>query len=119
MACGHDVFEKGLRCLRTMGEVVAMVAGVMESKEETEETGEDVGDQALVSKNQQTESSIREKDSGAVVDCSVLTLWWRCLNRSEGLVTGFRPRKRAKYSQRRIVCLICRLHLAACVVFPC
>lgn len=58
----------------TKGDMVVVV-GVMESQEETEEAGEEMGDQALVSKSQSPWSSVKEEDGGAVKNCRELTLW--------------------------------------------
>lgn len=87
-----------------------MVVGVIESHDEAEEAGEEAGDQALVSTNQSPPPPEGAEDDGTVEDRRALTLEYRDANGDEGRVTAFRPRKRAKYSHRRIACMTWRLH---------
>jgi hypothetical protein len=79
--------------------VVVVVVVVLEKSK----IGEEAGDQMRVSR----------RDGPLSVDarnCGELTLENRDSNCVEGLVTAFRPRKRAKSSQRRIACRTWRCH---------
>jgi len=88
-----------------------VVVGVMASqKEESEDAGEETGDQAVVSTSQRPGSSARAEDRGTVKDRRALTLEYRDSNGFEGRVTALRPRKRAKYSHRRMACMVWRPH---------
>ena len=88
--------------------MVVVVVGVMASQkeEESEDAGEETGDQAVVSTSQRPRSSERAEDRGTVKDRRALTLEYRDSNGFEGRVTALRPRKRAKYSQRRMACMV-------------
>lgn len=84
-------------------------------EEELEDAGEEAGDQAVVSTNHKPLSSARAEDGGILKDREALTLEYRDSNGFEGRVTALRPRKRAKYSQRRIACIVWRLHWGICL----
>ena len=98
----------GRRCCRAKGDMAAAaVVGVMASqKEESEDAEEETGDQAEVSTSQSPLSSTSAEDGGIGKDRRVLTLEYRDSNGFDGRVTALRPRKRAKYSHRRMACMV-------------
>jgi hypothetical protein len=100
----------GRRCRRAKGDMAGTVGVVASQKEESEDAEEEIGDQAAVSTSQRPLSSTRVEDGGVVKDRSALTLEYRESNGFDGRVTAFRPRKRAKYSHRRMACMVWRLH---------
>jgi hypothetical protein len=88
---------RGLRCRRAKGDMQLVVGVAAESqREETEDAGEEAGDQAAVSTSQSPLSSTRAEDGGAAKDRRALTLEYRDSNGFEGRVTALRPRNRAK-----------------------
>lgn len=98
-------------------EVVVVVVGVREpdEEEELEEAGEETGDHARGSTSQSPFSSGRAEDGGGTgKDRIALTLEYRDSNSLDGRVTGLRPRNRAKYSHRRMACMIWRFHWGVC-----
>ena len=106
----------GCRCRRAKGDMAAAaMVGVMASqKEESEDAEEETGDQAEVSTSQRPPSSTRAEGGGIGKDRRVLTLEYRDSNGFDGRVTALRPRKRAKYSHRRMACMVWRLHWGIC-----
>lgn len=70
-----------------------------------------------MSTSQRPLSSKRAEDGGgAVQNRRALTLEYRDSNGFEGRVTALRPRKRAKYSHRRMACMVWRVHRGTCSV---
>jgi hypothetical protein len=105
----------GLKCRRAKGDIVLEVGVAASQREELEDAGEEAGDQAVVSTSQRPLSSARAEDGGILKDRRALTLEYKDSNGFEGRVTALRPRKRAKYSQRRMACIVWRLHWGTCL----
>jgi len=86
--------------------------GVIEAQEEQSEAGEEAEDQSPTSTSQSP--LLLEDESGneddAAKNCKELTLEYRDSNNFEGRVVAFRPRKRAKYSHKRMACMVWRFH---------
>jgi hypothetical protein len=84
------------------------VVGVTEShgEEIEDDAGEEAGDQSVVSTSQSPPAPARAEDGATVKDRRALTLIYRDSNGIEGRVTALRPRKRAKYSHRRMACMV-------------
>jgi hypothetical protein len=105
----------GLKCRRAKGDMALEVGVTASQTEELEDAGEEAGDQAVVSTSQRPLSSAKAEDGGTLKDRTALTLEYRDSNGFEGRVTALRPRKRAKYSHKRMACIVWRLHWGICV----
>ena len=96
----------GLRCRKAKEDMVVVVGVAASQREDDSETGEDIGDQAEVSTLQSPLSPAGADEDGSTKDRRVLTLEYRDSNGFEARVRTLRPRKRAKYSHRRIACRV-------------
>jgi len=114
----QDAVSPRVHAGRATYDAMLAAVGVIEAQEEQSEAGEEAEDQSPTSTSQSPllleDESGKEDESGneddAAKNCKELTLEYRDSNNFEGRVVAFRPRKRAKYSHKRMACMVWRFH---------